>query len=451
MNRSQPNLPKPNIKTAGSPRILILADDLSSATDCGVQMASGGYRVAVPLNPERVAGINAEILSLDIDSRMLKSEQAYIATRAAIDALGPASEVVFYKSVDSTLRGNLGAEIAACLDTGRFKAAIIAPAFPTYGRTTWHGIQHLHGVPVSATEFGSDPGTPVRTSVIAERIAEQCAYKAETVPLSVLRQDGSAVCRTVEDNLRRGIALFVFDALEESDLERIAMTASRLPHPLLWVGSTGLSRYLPKALDLPRQTIATTVPVSDGIVLIVAGSASEVTRRQIDAYAGRPDFTEVQLDAKAIAQGGEPERAELSRVGRALQAATKAGSGPVALTLRASRGDIARTKELALDRGMTGPEISQYLADTLARLTAGLLDQGAAVKGLVLTGGATAKTVASACAAEAISIIEEVSPGIPLAAMSGRHALLLVIKAGGFGDAETLIKSAEKIRHYGRA
>jgi len=449
MGQEQRKALDPSREFAGLPRIVILADDLSSATDCGVQMASGGYRVAVPLNAERLAGIETDILSLDIDSRSFTAEQAYSATRAAIDALHT-PKAAYYKSVDSTLRGNLGAEIAACLDTHLFRAAIVAPAFPTYGRTTWHGLQHVHGVPVSATEFGSDPGSPVRTSVIAERIAEQCAYRAELVPLSVLRQDWPAVCRSLEDGMERGISLFIFDALEESDLEQIALKASHLPHSLLWVGSTGLSRYLPNALRLPRQAERARIEVSDGPVLIVAGSASETTRRQLDVCAQRAGFAEVRIDCTAVARGGESASAEIARARRALEEAVRHGLNTLALTLRSSRADIARTKELALNRGLSSGEISQLLVDSLARLTVELLDAGVSVKGMILTGGATAKTIAAACKTDAVSIIEEVEPGIPLAAMNGPHATLLVIKAGGFGHQYTLVKSAEKIRDYGR-
>lgn len=449
MGQEQRKTLDPSHGLAGLPRIVILADDLSSATDCGVQMASGGYRVAVPLNAERLAGIETDILSLDIDSRALTAEQAYSATRAAIDALHT-PKAAYYKSVDSTLRGNLGAEIAACLDTHLFKAAIVAPAFPTYGRTTWHGLQHVHGVPVSATEFGSDPGSPVKTSAIGERIAEQCAYRAELVPLSALRQDWPGVRRVLEDGMERGISLFIFDALEESDLEQIALKGSCLPHPLLWVGSTGLSRYLPKALSLPRQAERTRISVDDGRVLIVAGSASEMTHRQLDACAKRAWFAEVRVDCTAIARGGESACVEIARTRRALEEAARHGPNTLALTLRSSRSDIARTKELALNRGLSSSEISQILVDTLARLTVELLDAGLPIKGMVLTGGATAKTIAAACKTDSVSIIEEVEPGIPLAAMNGPHAKLLVIKAGGFGHQDTLVKSVEKIRDYGR-
>lgn len=435
---------------ADAPRIVILADDLSSAADCGVQMAQNGQRVVVPLGAVPTDGRGVDVLSLDVDSRRLPGQEAYAATRKTIEALSDMRGAVFYKSVDSTLRGNLGAEIAACLDSSRFGTAIVAPAFPTYGRTTVEGVQLLRGIPVSQTEFGSDPGSPVKTSAIVERISEQRAYAAKLIPLAMLRDSESDVRQAILNGMKRSDSLFVFDAVEEEDLRRVASVAAPFADSVLWVGSTGLSRYVPVALRLPRRAGGPKISAVDGIVLIVAGSASETTRRQLDGFARDSGFAEVEMDATAIARGGTTESREVARVRRALADAATAGKHAVALTLRSTRADIARTKALASERGETGDGISRRLVETLARLTAELLDRGPRIKGLILTGGATAKTVAAACGADAIAIVEEVEPGIPLASMGGRHGKLVVIKAGGFGRDDTLINAAKRIREYGR-
>ncbi len=87
---------------------------------------------------------------------------------------------------------------------------------------------------------------------------------------------------------------------------------------------------------------------------------------------------------------------------------------------------------------------------TLGQLTARLVRSETRVKGLVLTGGDTAKTVASDLGAEAIEIVDQVEPGIPLGRMTGRHDMLVVTKAGGFGSEYSLAKSVERIRTHGR-
>jgi uncharacterized protein YgbK (DUF1537 family) len=391
-----------------------------------------------------------DILAFDTDSRNLTAEQARAATRRCVDGRPFDAQTVFYKSVDSTLRGNVGAEIEALFEVGRFDAAAIAPAFPTYGRTTAGGVQFLNGVPIHETEFGTDPTTPVRTSVIAERIAEQCARTAALVPLDVQRAGPQAVRRSIERGIADGTALFVFDAAEEADLARIALSLGALPLNMLWVGSTGLSRYVPAAVGLHARPERPALSVRDGSVLIVAGSASETTRRQLDACASAGDLNEIRMAALAIIRGGGEAEAEMARVRALLDGAVGQSSQTVALTLTATRADIAEVEAAAVMQGMTPEQASARLVSTLGRLTSGLVANGAPLKGLVLTGGDTSKTIASALGAEAIEILDEVEPGIPLGRITGRHDMLMVTKAGGFGSDGSLARSVERIRSYGQ-
>ena len=113
-------------------RFAIVADDLSSATDCGAQVVRSGLSVVVPLEgytlPEHVA--TADVISVDTDSRSLSADRAYGKVRTAVQQLVAAGWTDFYKSMDSTLRGNLGAEIEAVIDVVQPDCVIIAPAFP---------------------------------------------------------------------------------------------------------------------------------------------------------------------------------------------------------------------------------------------------------------------------------------------------------------------------------
>src|SRR4030095_17175791 len=88
---------------------------------------------------------------------------------------------------DSTLRGNLGAEIEAIMDVVKPDCAIIAPAFPKYGRTTVDGVQHLHGRPLHETEFGTDPTAPVKDADIARRLAEGSPRQTGRLTLDPVR------------------------------------------------------------------------------------------------------------------------------------------------------------------------------------------------------------------------------------------------------------------------
>jgi D-threonate/D-erythronate kinase len=137
----------------GMTRFAIIADDLSSATDCGAQVVRSGLSVVVPLGSYSLPARSrsTQVISVDTDSRSMTAEQAYIQVRGATQQLVDEGWTHFYKSVDSTLRGNLGAEIEAVLDVVQPDFTVIAPAFPKYGRTTVNGVQYLHGRPLHET------------------------------------------------------------------------------------------------------------------------------------------------------------------------------------------------------------------------------------------------------------------------------------------------------------
>src|ERR671933_2238315 len=145
--------------------IALIADDLTGASDAGVQFARRGLAARVLFDlDDPAAARDVEALVVDTDSRALPAAAAYARVRQVADHLRTARPEHVYKKIDSTLRGNLGAEIDAVMDALDFRLAVVAPAFPALGRTTRHGRHHLHGRPVHETEIGRDPKTPVRES-----------------------------------------------------------------------------------------------------------------------------------------------------------------------------------------------------------------------------------------------------------------------------------------------
>src|SRR3990172_3397677 len=119
-------------------QLAIIADDLSSATDCGIQVARAGLRTYVPLGTYRISerAEIVDVLSVDTDSRNLSSSRADEEVHKATLEVAGAGFSQVYKSMDSTLRGNVGVEIDAVLDASSFDCAIVAPASPLYGRKT---------------------------------------------------------------------------------------------------------------------------------------------------------------------------------------------------------------------------------------------------------------------------------------------------------------------------
>ena len=78
---------------------------------------------------------------------------------------------------------------------------------------------------------------------------------------------------------------------------------------------------------------------------------------------------------------------------------------------------------------------------TLAETAESLLDY--TLSGLIITGGATALAITKKLGIENIRILDEVQPGVPVIKLD--H-LTAVTKAGGFGQADTLIRATQYLK-----
>jgi uncharacterized protein YgbK (DUF1537 family) len=209
------------------PVLAIVCDDLSSATDCGVQVARWNLAVTVPLMASDLwpALPTAEVMSVSTDSRPLSGAAAYAETHRAGSRLWAMGYRQFFKSMDSTMRGHVLEEVRALIEVANPSVVMVAPAFPTYGRTTQAGIQLLHGKPIHETEFGSDPSNPVRDSSVADLLAP-LGYLQALVRVEELRQPEAELARRLAHLVGAGHRVLVFDATEEDDLARVVRAAA---------------------------------------------------------------------------------------------------------------------------------------------------------------------------------------------------------------------------------
>ena len=131
-------------------RIRIITDDFTSALDGTACFAEHGWETAVLIRPDGAETIGTtDVASLDTDSR----ERAPTLGRGALaDAAHAWCDAdVLAVQFDSTLRGRVALDcITALAASGRGKL-LIAPAFPSAGRTVGQGCVHVDGVPVHET------------------------------------------------------------------------------------------------------------------------------------------------------------------------------------------------------------------------------------------------------------------------------------------------------------
>jgi uncharacterized protein YgbK (DUF1537 family) len=370
--------------------IAVLADDLTSALDGAAPFAERGLKARVVFNHEALgaAAEHADVLSLDLDSRFSEPAEAERRFRSAGAALAGAA--LLYKTVDSTLRGNLSAETRGALAGSGRTRAVVAPAFPAAGRTTSGGRQFVNGVPVELTEFARDSRNPVSSSVVVEHFA----------------------------GLGRA-ALTVEDAADDSQLDALVsrMGPSR---DLLWVGSPGLAAALARSVPAAARARRPEPWPPVRRVLTVVGSQHPANAAQVEALTAA---------GAAIVRAQAPMSPPLTL---AEAIATAFDSVDLVCLLP------PQTKVEGVGGGAA--ELARWLGAAIAR-------SAATFDALVVTGGDTARRLAEALGAQSLDLAGEVEPGVPYGLLrAGERRLPFATKAGGFGDAQTLGRCVNALR-----
>jgi len=420
------------------PELGILADDLTGATDTGLQFAKCGHRTCVclawPATP------SCDVLVFDADSRHLDSATAHQRAHDAARALLDIGVQRFYKKIDSTARGNLGAEIEGVLEAAGLTQALICPAFPKLARTVRDGQVFVRGVPLHRTEFANDPLWPATTASLAEILRRQSVIPVAEIELSAVRRGPANVRARLADEAQRGNRLIVADAEVDLDLRCLVEAARQSEQGVLPVGSAGLAEWLVGLLHHPVRQPRNHV-VGKGPTLVISGTINRIGVGQIARlieYGAA--LSAIPIDAALDDPVGASEVAA-----RWLTDHLRLG-GCVVLSLVDPRQALPDVADLANERGLSIGEMTVRLMTTLATATERAIEK-VLPSALVLTGGDTARAVTSGLGSHALEVAREAAPGVPICVLQGGRwdGLVVVTKAGGFGDLDTMVRVVRQL------
>jgi D-threonate/D-erythronate kinase len=369
---------------------ILIADDLTGACDTGVQFVRFGLscRMEVNLASHRTPAA-ADVLAFNTNSRANTAEQSRRKIEdLAVRCSGLEANAIF-KKVDSTLRGNVGEEIAAALRVFQCEAAIIAPAFPATRRLVRDGI--LHWADCSGSGQIDICGILARQGISREKL----------VSISSANQDPVA---ELNAHLLDGKQFFIMDCKSQHDLHSAVALGTAISRRILWVGSAGLGIALAErmARSGSRQSVSA---MTDVPMLFVIGSTHPASLQQKAALLEATDAVEVAPTTEAVAVARH--------------------------ALRDKRHLI-----INIDREKVGEFSLRHFFDSLL---------GIQVAALFLAGGDTGMLVCNAIGAHSIDLRDEIEPGFPWGILDGGmfHGLPVASKSGGFGDADALLSCAE--------
>ena len=391
-------------------RLIILADDLTGAADTAACFAQAGLRTVVMLPetgffllgetgvwlPDLQTPVSFDVISLSTDSRQLTAAEAARRVRHAVHWLQQngfaAPDTLFYKKVDSLMRGHPAVELAAMLDALGLDRALVAPAFPAQGRLTRAGRQVIGaGASARQIDLGEVFGLP-----------HAGAASLHGLPLGQSWTAGAP-------------GLYIADAQTEADLESLAREMLVQGFHLA-CGSAGLARALQR-VNWPNRRPPAGPPARSwpaGPVLVVAGSRAPALLRQVEA--ARQSGIRVVTPGLSFLEGEAFQPEELALA--------------LAETLRAGQPAILTTVGLPAAQHPMGDEM---VAGRLAAVAGWLVEAGL-VGGLLLTGGDTAAAVCHRLRTSLLELHGEPVPGIACGLLlDGTHpGLPVVTKAGAF-------------------
>ncbi|ORN03466.1 D-threonate kinase [Pantoea septica] len=398
--------------------VLVIADDFTGANDAGSGLAQAGARVHVLFSSETpLDSAAADVWVISTDSRAVSAAEAEARTEAVVrQHQAFIARGWLFKKIDSTLRGNIGAEVRAALAASGKKRALIAPAVPRLGRVTRRGEVQVNGVPLTETEYASDPKTPV----ISARVLTQMGIAGVEIDLAALRSDRFAALLAEQQGA------VVIDAESESDIALILAAAAQLEETPLLVGAAGLS-------DALGAQLAARHPAP---VLAVIGSMSASAQQQIARLAAQRNIALVDIDIRQLFE--RPRWPNSAQWTDQALAALRNGRHTVIRTCQHAdqRHEIdALCQQQQITRQQLGEAICQFLGElTLA------ISRAQRPAGLYLSGGDVAIAVAQALGASGFQIQGIVAGCVPHGVLlNSEFTLPVMTKAGGFGDENTLV------------
>jgi uncharacterized protein YgbK (DUF1537 family) len=214
------------------------------------------------------------------------------------------------------------------------------------------------------------------------------------------------------------------DALDDGDLRTVGEACAQAP---LITGGSGVARGLPAnfraagLLEEPERGFEGLA--GPGIVL--AGSCSAATRRQVDVFRSRHPSLALEPDAVMTHRSTAADLVAFASEHRK--------ETPIIYSTAAPE-HVAETQERH-GRDAVSSALEALFAEAAVRLA------GDGVRRLVVAGGETSGAVVSALGLRALAIGPEIDPGVPALRTVEGPPLALALKSGNFGSPEFFEKA----------
>ena len=366
------------------PRLLALADDLTGADALAAALCARGYRAAVTLRLP--TAFAADALVVDIATRNASPARAAARISSVMSGTLALPPQMLALRIDSTLRGNVLVTLAAMLRALPPETlAVVTPAVPGAGRTLVAGRLHA---PSGVGGAGYDLLAAARGMF------------------------GRAVIHVSLDDLHRGLDAVAARLLPASVRVVVADIAAQTDFALLAAASVRSGRPL--------------LPVDAGPLTVAVALRLIPPPRRVVALLGTAAAASVAQRALAAERFGVP--------------AHDSGTAAGLMELAACDDEVCLA---FIGEGAVRRAARAGMADATD-----ILCKGVGPRGLVLSGGATARQVLRRLGARGVVLEREVEPLVAYGRLAGGpwHGLPVITKGGMVGDRASLWRCLNLLR-----
>lgn len=408
----------------------IIADDFTGANDVGVALVSSGIATKVLLATDNNRTDPTSVGVICTNSRDLEANEAKLNLQKISDNYQLAGrQSLLIKKVDSTLRGNIGSEIEALLDSG-YSLTIVAIAAPQAKRKTTNGLCYVDSIPLSETEFASDPKSPIYSSRVKDIIESQTTY--ETVEYLLPEQNSELHEQSFVRLYDSGAKIIVCDCETYADLFDLYQAATQINIPTLFVTTGELTHTL---VDM-SETFSPMLEVNNKPILAIIGSMSEMTLKQSQYLIDNNEAEVIDLNLKDLFS----ENREHSLTSKVSQATTIIRSGNHCI-VRSCRDTQLRhsLKAIAAQHELSQKQLAEHVRECLADLAYQIIEANhQQLGGMILCGGDIAIATAQRLNAPEYQIGGIVADCVPWGLLDSELTPFPIFtKAGGFGNPAT--------------
>lgn len=365
---------------------IVVADDLTGANATGVLLRKQGYSTDTILNivdGDINSLTDCECVTFTTDSRGVDAKTAYNRVFNITKMFEGSNPAFLNKRIDSTLRGNLGAETDAMLDAmGESYTAIVVPCAPASGRVTIGGYMTVNGVVLHKTEAALDPKTPIRDPRVQKLFEQQTKYPVASIYIKDLDKGVDWLANEVQLLVHESNRIIIFDAITQEDIDLISEAVIKSGIKFVAVDPGAFTATLAQKLIVPNE-----VNASLKKILVLQGSVNPVAKTQMENFWLAQQVYNVYVKTKLLIQDEETRSKEIARVVNDILSHIKD------YELFSVTGDGIQPEyrlnlpKIAKEKGCTVDELSNVINFSMAKIAHEIFEKEPNFQGIYTSGG----------------------------------------------------------------